>query len=124
LSDLEIPFISDSLAAYEGTLTRLSQIDIQILVPGHGNPTTDPTEIQQRLSEDLAYLAAVRAGVAEAIDQGKSIEETVAACATIPYRKPQENEGPHRLNIESVFLELGGIADSSKVGWGQEFGGG
>jgi glyoxylase-like metal-dependent hydrolase (beta-lactamase superfamily II) len=120
LSDLEIPLISDSLTAYEATLARLAQLDIKVLIPGHGSATSNPAEIQQRLSSDRIYMAAVRAGVEAAISAGQSIDEAVAACAAIPYRQPQENVGAHRLNIESVYLELGGQAPTGQVGWSQE----
>ncbi len=33
------------------------------------------------------------------------------------YRHPEDNAGPHRLNVESVYLELGGDADPALVGW-------
>jgi glyoxylase-like metal-dependent hydrolase (beta-lactamase superfamily II) len=121
LSDLEIPFISHSLAAYERTLARLAQMDIQVLIPGHGTPTTDAAEIQQRIAEDLAYLAAVRAEVRAALDVGLSLPETVVACASISNRHSEQNAGEHQLNIESVYLELGGDADPNKVGWSREF---
>jgi len=119
LSDLEIPFISHQLSAYERTLAMLSQREIRVLVPGHGNATSEPGEIRRRLSEDMAYLAEIRKLVEKALHQGKSVEESVALCAGMVYRKPEANRGQHRLNVESVYLELGGEADATRVGWGR-----
>ena len=121
LSDLEIPFVSDNLAAYERTLAMLAAWDIRALVPGHGNATTDRAEIQTRLDEDRIYLSEMRARVERAIQQGKSVEETVAACADMEYRHRADNEFSHRLNAESAYLELGGVADPRKVGYKQDW---
>ncbi|MFN8498542.1 MAG: MBL fold metallo-hydrolase [Anaerolineae bacterium] len=117
LSDLEIPFVSDSLAAYERTLADLAARDIRALVPGHGAPTTDTTEIRARLADDRAYLAELRERVEGAVGAGKTLDETVAACADMRYRRPDDNAGPHRLNVESAYAELGGAADETAVGW-------
>lgn len=121
LSDVEIPFISHGLAPFQQTLAHLSTLDLQVLVPGHGHATTDPADIRARFSEDMVYLDSLREKIGGAIQQGKSIEETVALCADIPYRFPETNEIPHRLNVESVYLELGGEADPKKVGWKKEW---
>jgi hydroxyacylglutathione hydrolase len=117
LSDLEIPLVSDSLAAYEKTLAMLATWEIRTLVPGHGHPTAEPKEIRSRIAEDVAYLAELREKVAQAINRGLTVGETVRLCADMVYRHPEENIGPHRLNVESVYLELGGEADPTRVGW-------
>jgi len=119
LSDVELPLVSDSLAAYDQTLNRLAALDLRVLVPGHGHPTTDPAAIQTRLSEDRAYLGELGQRVARAVRQGLSAAETVTVCADIPYRHPAENAAPHRLNVESAYLELGGEGDRRTLGWAQ-----
>jgi glyoxylase-like metal-dependent hydrolase (beta-lactamase superfamily II) len=117
LSDLEIPFVSDSLAAYERTLATLAGYDVRLLVPGHGRATSDPAEIQARLADDRAYLAELRERVGQAVRSGKSVAEAVSECAGMRLRRPAENARPHQLNVESVFIELGGQADPRQVGW-------
>jgi glyoxylase-like metal-dependent hydrolase (beta-lactamase superfamily II) len=119
LSDAEIPMVSHRLAAYEATLARLAALPIQALVPGHGAPTTDRAEIRRRLDADRAYLDELRRRVARAIGAGAAVAETVARCATMTFRSPVANAGAHWLNIESVYLELGGDADATQVGWAQ-----
>ncbi|MEA3396416.1 MAG: MBL fold metallo-hydrolase [Chloroflexota bacterium] len=119
LSDLEIPLISHNLAAYERTLARLAELDVRVLIPGHGQPTDDPAEIRARLATDRAYLAEIHTRVTQAVAQGKSVAETVALCDDMTFRHPAENRGPHRLNVESAYLELGGETDPTEAGWSQ-----
>ena len=51
MSDVEIPSIVDDLESYERTLGRIATLEIGTLVPGHGTPTSDRTEIRRRLDE-------------------------------------------------------------------------
>jgi glyoxylase-like metal-dependent hydrolase (beta-lactamase superfamily II) len=120
LSDLEIPFVSHDLEAYRRTLDALAHLEIRALVPGHGHTTTDPQEIHDRLAEDLAYLDELQMRVAEAVRQGSGLEETVALCENMAYRNRAENQGPHRWNVESAYVALGGDAGDAKVGWEKE----
>jgi hydroxyacylglutathione hydrolase len=106
LSDLEIPFIEHSLAAYEKSLARLAQLDIRALIPGHGAPTTDRTEILARLNADRAYLAELRQRVTEALGRGLSLEETQEHCGTMVFREPAANAEPHRENVRWAYKEL------------------
>jgi hydroxyacylglutathione hydrolase len=117
LSDVEIPFVSDSLAAYERTLATLAGYDLRVLVPGHGHPTDSHAEIQTRLADDRDYLAELRERVGRAVERGAALTEAVGACADMSYRNPPGNSGPHRLNVKSVYVELGGQADLHQVGW-------
>jgi glyoxylase-like metal-dependent hydrolase (beta-lactamase superfamily II) len=121
LSDLEIPFVSDSLPAYQQILDMLATWDIRLLVPGHGHPARHAAEIEARISEDRMYLAELRERVGQALAEGANIEETVTRCSAMGFRHPEENAGPHRLNVESAYIEFGGEADPSRVGWGQAF---
>lgn len=63
LSDIELPlpFHPDDLEAYLAALDALAPVvtAAEVLVPGHGHPTSDPIE---RLDADRRYLAAVLAG--------------------------------------------------------------
>jgi glyoxylase-like metal-dependent hydrolase (beta-lactamase superfamily II) len=120
LSNYEIPFVSHNLAAYEESLAKLARLDIRLLVPGHGDPTDDPEAITQRIDEDRAYLRELRARVAAVVAAGGSVVQAVDACAAMTFREPGENRGPHRLNVESAYIELGGDASPELVGWAQE----
>lgn len=117
LSDQEIPYVSDNLVRYIATLERLSTLSIRALAPGHGTPTTDPVAIRARLDADRSYLADLHARVEQAVAAGASVDAAVAKCATIPLRHPEQNTAQHRLNVESAYIELGGPADPTRVGW-------
>ncbi len=103
LSDIEIPSIIDRFDSYERTIAMLSTWDIRALVPGHGHATTDPAEIRSRLDSERAYLDEIRSHVERALHEGKTVQETVAACAGMSYRQPEENALTHQVNIESVY---------------------
>ena len=121
LSDTEIPFVSDSLAAYQRTLAELAAWDLRLVVPGHGTPAQTPAEIQTRFAYDRAYLAELGERVSAAVAAGRSLAETVAACADMDFRLKDKSQFDHRLNVESVYLELGGPADPKRVGWNQDW---
>jgi glyoxylase-like metal-dependent hydrolase (beta-lactamase superfamily II) len=117
LSDREIPFVSHSLIAYRETLARLAGLDIGVLVPGHGTPVANRAEIAGRLAADSAYLAELQTRVSAAVGQGLTLDETVAACARMPYRERVANAGPHRWNVAGAYRELGGAVGPGPVGW-------
>ena len=117
LSDVEIPSIIDDLAAYERTLARIAELEVRTLVPGHGTPTHDSTEIEKRLVEDRRYLAQLRAEVEAAVAASASLDETVARCAAVPLRRGEDDAVTHRLNVEKVYADLGGDADPEEVGF-------
>jgi hydroxyacylglutathione hydrolase len=64
LSDLEFPYIYDGSMAYEQTLEKVSKIldehRIQVMVPGHGNATTDTEEIRHRHQASKEYISTLR----------------------------------------------------------------
>ncbi|WP_160847050.1 MBL fold metallo-hydrolase [Pontibacillus yanchengensis] len=60
LSDVEFPFIFDSVSSYIKTLHTfeyiINQYEIKVLVPGHGNPTNDLDSIQYRIDTSKKYV--------------------------------------------------------------------
>ena len=117
LSDIEIPFVMQSLRAYEATLAHLARFDVRVLVPGHGAATKDSVEIRQRFTEDQAYLAELEQRVMRAVEHGWSAHEALAVCADMGFREAEFNARPHRLNVETAFLELGGAPEPGHEGW-------
>jgi glyoxylase-like metal-dependent hydrolase (beta-lactamase superfamily II) len=116
LSDVELPMIAYDLESYARTLARIAELEVRTLVPGHGTPTSEASEIRQRLDEDRRYLGWLRRAVADAVGAGKSLEETVA-CASIALSRGDEDVVTHRLNAEKVYADLGGDADPAEVGY-------
>ena len=117
LSDLEIPYISYNLAAYRRTLDFLAGLEIAQLVPGHGTPSGDRAEIQERLRADRGYLDQLGETIHQAVQEGCNLAETQVRAAAVNIRRPDLNAEPHRLNVETVFAELGGDAGPGPVGW-------
>jgi len=120
LSDIEVPMVMDSFPAYMDTLRTLRQMDVRVLVPGHGSPTGDPAEIARRFAQDLAYLTQVWDCVGEALAAGADLPETRQRCAGIRFAQPDTYPNAHRWNIEQAYLELGGEAGPN-VGWAQDW---
>jgi glyoxylase-like metal-dependent hydrolase (beta-lactamase superfamily II) len=117
LSDVEIPSIIHDLDSYARTLARIAGLSIRTLVPGHGTPTGDESEIRERLDADRRYLAELRRAVADAVDAGLSLEQAVEACASVGLRRSDDDAVTHRLNVEKVYADLGGDADPAEVGF-------
>ncbi|RIV17072.1 MBL fold metallo-hydrolase [Alicyclobacillaceae bacterium I2511] len=67
LSEVEFPFIEDSSDSYVQTLHKVSDIlenySIKLLVPGHGQSTTQVREMQLRKQLSLDYIQTLRAYV-------------------------------------------------------------
>ncbi len=67
LSNIEFPYVYHSFAAYRTTLQTLETIiatgEVKILIPGHGDHTTDREEMEQRVIDSRAYLDAVESAI-------------------------------------------------------------
>lgn len=121
LSDIEIPFVSDRLDAFERTLGMFAAMQVDLLVPGHGSLTRDPAEIRRRIDADRAYLAELRTRVEAVVLARGTVQAAVAACAGMVFRNPGENADAHVMNAEQVFLECGGSAPANPLlGWVRE----
>jgi len=121
LSDLEIPFVSDRLDAFERTLSMFAAMEINLLVPGHGSLTRDRAEITGRIDADRSYLAELRKRIEAVVLAGGTVQAAVAACADMVFRNPGMNAEAHVMNIEQVFLECGGSAPAIPLlGWARE----
>ncbi len=70
LSNIEFPYVYDSVARYRATLAKVESIiyneRVRVVVTGHGDHATDPAEMLQRITDSRTYLdsleASVRAG--------------------------------------------------------------
>lgn len=105
LSDVEFPFISDRVSAYETTLAKATQIlsshEIQLLIPGHGSTTSSLVEMKKRIQESASYLQIVR----EAVLQNS---ESLQSDFLERYEFYQELLPIHLENIEVLKKELAG----------------
>ena len=105
LSDFEIPFVDD-VRAYRQTIERLRTLDIDALVPGHGNPTSDKSEIEERLAWDHKYLVRLEEEVTASVHARHTLAHTQHALADWPLRRPDINSREHLRNIETVYCAL------------------
>jgi len=121
LSDLEIPFVSDRLDAFERTLGMFAAMEIHFLVPGHGSLTRDRADIAGRIDADRSYLSELRTRIEAVVRAGGTVQAAVAACADMVFRNPGENAEAHVMNVEQSFLECGGSAPANPLlGWVRE----
>jgi len=69
LSDIEFPYIYQSSTAYEETLRKLDGIlerhTLRVLVPGHGEVTTDLGEMRERQRRSFEYIHTLRGYIAQ-----------------------------------------------------------
>jgi len=67
LSDIEFPYIYSNSYEYESTMTKVDSIlsyhSINLLIPGHGNPTKECEEILKRKTASLAYIHELRSAL-------------------------------------------------------------
>ena len=64
LSNIEFPYLYHSFHAYIQSLNTLSEIitsgQVSMLIPGHGDFTSDTQEMKQRVHDSRDYLAQIR----------------------------------------------------------------
>jgi glyoxylase-like metal-dependent hydrolase (beta-lactamase superfamily II) len=63
LSNIEFPYVYHAFADYRATLDKLEQLlnteTVRFLITGHGDHTSSPKEMHQRLADSRAYLDAI-----------------------------------------------------------------
>jgi hydroxyacylglutathione hydrolase len=105
LCGVEFPYIYHSSMAYEKTLKKidkiLEQFDIQLLVSGHGAPTTDKTEILKRQKDAFEYIDAVRESIKENL-----FFDFHAYIAYKGYRFPRIMQRFHEGNLNLMRSEI------------------
>jgi glyoxylase-like metal-dependent hydrolase (beta-lactamase superfamily II) len=103
VSDIEFPYVYWNSMDYEKTMQKLEQVlsdhDIQVLVPGHGNVTTDPLEMQTRIEQSVRYLRKVRQYVTEG-----NQEELDAMLNHVPF--PRGMKSYHEHNQQLIRKEI------------------
>lgn len=72
LSNIEFPYVYHSFADYRNTLATLETIinsgEVKVLITGHGDHTTDRTEMERRIADSRAYLDGVEFAVRSGTD--------------------------------------------------------
>jgi glyoxylase-like metal-dependent hydrolase (beta-lactamase superfamily II) len=121
LSDLEIPFMSNSPAKYQKSLEKVARMDLDIIVPGHGNPTKSKAEVLARVGQDISYIRELRKRVRDGIRRNLQLAEIQHQCAAMVFPNKEDNLTPHQWNVEAAYLEEGGKNFSGSIGWNKEW---
>ena len=104
LSNIEFPYIYDSLKDYKQTLSKfediITQQSIKILITGHGDYTMDSNEMVKRIEESRAYIAELEHSIIEKIPFNEVDLYT-------RYKFPIIMNEFHQNNIKLVKTELG-----------------
>lgn len=113
LSDREIPFIGDSVAAYRETLASARRLtargEAKLLVPGHGD-VCGPDGILERIDEDTDYLDRLENWVREVRRSVDTVEGILERCDEVVFRKGWDNpdvHAEHRANVALVARQSG-----------------
>ena len=103
-SDIEFPFIYFSSYEYEKTILKLDDIlsnfDIKLLVTGHGNPTSDTTEMKKRQQDSLEYIVKMREYISSS--NNEAIVQFIKDC-----KFPRNMKKTHQNNTLLMEKELG-----------------
>src|SRR5262245_17376916 len=113
LSDREIPFVGDSVAAYQSTLAMVADLvrrgGIETLVPGHGD-VCGRTAILERIEEDADYLDRLSVWVRETARTVKSVAGLLDRADEVVFRKGAGNPdvlAEHRSNLGLAARSIG-----------------
>ena len=103
LSNIEFPYIYESVEKYKAVLNKLQQIieqyKIEILVTGHGDYTNDKKEMQKRINDSWDYIQQLESTVinANAFNEKALFEK---------YRFPKIMGEFHKGNIKLLKKEM------------------
>ena len=102
-----IPFMGDAYVAdWVGTLRALAELDVDVVVPGHGEPFTDP-EVMVHLGELLADLWDQAAGLhAEGVPVDQALDRIDLSGHNANYRNPQA--AVSHLTLQRIYDVLNG----------------
>ncbi len=103
LSNIEFPYIYESVAKYKETLEQLERIiennSVQILITGHGDATHDKNEMLQRLQDSHTYIEQLEASV-------RNQQAFNEAILWQRYQFPKIMQAFHQANMELLKKEL------------------
>ena len=107
-----VPAIADGDSRLlEATLRELADLDVEVLIPGHGSVIFGAPAIAEQLHWMVAYLSGVRSFVAQALAAGEPAEQVPLAAdygRFVGDRLPLEPHGMlrrHRLVVSKITAE-------------------
>jgi len=106
LSDIEPPLLDGPCGPYLETLRGLRPLAqggaITTLIPGHGSIAHGREAVLERLLGDLDYLERLAAGVAQASDEGLSLEATRERLSGLSYPSRGTNDAGLEEHLENI----------------------
>ena len=89
---------------------------VTTLIPGHGSIALGRESVLQRLRGDLAYLERLAAGVAQARDEGLSLEAARERLADLEYPSRGAHDAGLAEHLENVEFAWRGLAGAIERG--------
>jgi hydroxyacylglutathione hydrolase len=115
LSKVEFPFIFHSAKSYIESLDqvreKVKEFEIHTLISGHGEPAESKQEIEQRITQDMAYITTLYHEVTKAVqagNRGAELVDRVKSQAILYARQeiPHHLYNRHLANIEQIGREV------------------
>lgn len=110
LSDLEFPFVYYNIKAYMRSLELagklIRDLDIEYVVPGHGDIAKGLEEITDRINNDKEYLATMMEKAQDLFIQGLQEIEITEVLKSIKYRNEPITGAMLRMHTENIRLVL------------------
>jgi quinoprotein relay system zinc metallohydrolase 2 len=98
-----IPVVDGSLNGWIKELEQLKTIGAKLAIPGHGPVAAEwPAAIEPQ----MRYLEMLRAEIREALRQGRTMEQAMAAVGQSARNDWQLFDEFHRRNVSTAFAEL------------------
>lgn len=119
LSDSEGPFVED-VSDYADSLAKMQSLGARMVIPGHGTPAVNKSEIRKRFDQDQRYVRELHTCVLACVSGGLPLEQTINHCMTIEFAQPDHYPNARLWNIESAYRTLGGVI-ASPTGWEKEW---
>ena len=98
-----LPVVDGSLRGWLAVMADMRRLDVALVVPGHGTPST---AWPAALDAQQAYLSALRNETRAAIKAGMTISQAVDQVARAAAAPWLLNDTFHRRNVTTVFAEL------------------
>ncbi|GAB4269960.1 MBL fold metallo-hydrolase [Thermincola ferriacetica] len=106
LSDLEFPFVYHSFRSYIDTLEKtrklVDELEIEMVIPGHGDFAAGRQEILFRIDSDKAYLEEILARVMDYCARGMTLKEILEVLKEMSFRGEKITGVLVKMHMENI----------------------
>ena len=110
-SDVLLPVITEGSNGEEELmmlrlLAQLIKRNVKLLIPQVGSMLEEPTQMMQRLAEDVSYLHGLRRVIPQLAQRGDALEDVRAVAESLLPRQrfSLPAQSSHKKNIENIWL--------------------